>query len=44
LANAIPELTRLERDPTKSWRLMQKRMPDGTVKNFEDIVELKRVF
>jgi len=31
MANAMPGLTRLERDPSKNWRLM-KRMPDGTVK------------
>jgi hypothetical protein len=34
LANAMPELTRLERDPQKRWRLC-KRMPDGTVKTLK---------
>jgi hypothetical protein len=34
LANAIPELTRLERDPSKSWG-SYKRMPDGTVKTLK---------
>ena len=34
LANAMPELTRLERDPSKRWRLC-KRMPDGTVKTLK---------
>jgi hypothetical protein len=34
LANAMPELTMLERDPSKRWRLC-KRMPDGTVKTLK---------
>jgi hypothetical protein len=34
LANVMPELTKLERDPSKWWRLY-KRMPDGTVKTLK---------
>lgn len=34
LANAMPELTMLESDPSKWWR-MYKRMPDGTVKELK---------